>query len=150
MANMADLKMIADGTFIKARIKNTMSKRGHVGDLIVRNWKNSPDKPFTIYIEDRNRSRYRYFAINPIDIGGLTTNGLELKSSNGRYVSLEEWVKDEQNLRDLAVSITDSECEGPDGNWSGNINDKEDELREHFGLEPFNRPGPHIGKPAMI
>lgn len=150
MTNMSDLKMIAEGASIKARIKNTMSKRGHIGILIVRNWKNSPDKPFTIYIQDESRYHYRYLAINPIDIGGLTTNGLELKSSNGRYVPLEKWIEDEQNLRDLAVSITDSEWEGPENNWSGNINNKEDELREHFGLEPFNRPAPHIGKPAMI
>ncbi len=153
MPNMADLKMIADGTFVKARLKNTLSQRGHVGYLYTR--MHQSEKvianygPFSIFIVDESRVRARNWNVRPMDIDGRALTQLELKSGE-RYVSLTDWVKDEGELRDLAVAITDSEYDGPDGNWSSNIDDKEDELREHFGLEPFNRASPHIGKPSPI
>jgi sensor histidine kinase YesM len=153
MPNMADLKMIADGTVVKARLKNTISRRGHVGYLYSR--MHQSDKvitnygPFSIFIADESRKRWRNYSISPMNIDGRAPTQLELKSRR-RYVSLEEWVKDEENLRDLAVSITDQEAGSPDQNDRGVIEDKEDELREHFGLEPIHRRATHVGKPSMI
>lgn len=75
MPNMADLKMIADGTFIKARLKNTISKRGHVGFLYTR--MHQSDEvianygPFSIFIVDDKRVRARNWSVKPMDIDGL-------------------------------------------------------------------------------
>lgn len=153
MPNMADLKLIADGTFVKARLKNTISRRGHVGFLYTR--MHQSDEvianygPFSIFIVDDKRVRARNWSIKPMDIDGRAPTQLELKSGN-RYVSLEDWVKDEGNIRDLAVSITDEEAGSPDQNDRWAIEEKEDWLREHFGLEPIHRRATHVGKPAMI
>jgi hypothetical protein len=153
MPNMADLKMIADGAFVKARLKNTISRRGHVGYLYTRMLQSDEVianyGPFSIFIVDDNRKRARHWSVKPMDIDGRAPTQLELKSGH-RYVSLEDWVQDEGNLRDLAVSITDQEAGSPDQNYRGAIEDKEDELREHFDLEPIHRRSAHVGKPSMI
>lgn len=154
MPDMADLKMIADGTFVKARLKGTASARGHVGWLECRMHQSKAvidnHGPFSIYIIDENRHRWRHCSIKPHDIEGNSPHPqLELKNRH-RYVSVEEWVENEENLRNLAVSITDQEAGSPDQNDRGVIEDKEDELREHFGLEPLHRRSAHVGKPSMI
>lgn len=153
---LADLKLVAEGTFVKARLKGTASKRGHVGwlecrmhtsDAVIAN-----HGPFTIYINDESRVRWSRCVIKPHDIEGESPHPqLELKSRR-RYVSVAEWLKDEENLRDLAVSITDLEAGSPDQNDRGAIEDREDELRERFGLEPIHRRAtPHfVGKAPLF
>lgn len=145
---LADLVMLIKDATISARVKNTTSKRGHVGYLTTFTYSDGTE---AVWVRDTKRSRWIKWRIKEQDLDPETAGPhlLELKGPGGRYKPFAEWIKDEENLRDIAVAMVDLECGVEDGNRSL-IEAQEDELREHFGLEPFNRPAPHIGKPAMI
>lgn len=139
-----DLFMLARAGSVLARFKHEHDTQQHRGILTTITFSDGTE---AIWIWDLKRVHWAKLRIYDRDLYPKDRNPVEFRMPNGRYATFDVWVQHEENLREIAVEIIDQEY-GVEEGTGPLIDDKEDDLREHFDLKPLWRAARHIGKPS--